>query len=399
MHTVTPMQAMSPRMAEMRVFIIGTIGFLTLVDLFAAQAILPALIRVYRVAPGAMGVAVNASTLGMAIASLGITLIAARIDVQRGIWVSLALLAIPTALLASAPDLVTFMLLRILQGVFMASAFALTMTWLGDQLSPAATQKALAAYITGVVASNLIGRLISATVSDFAGLAVNFYVFAGLNLLGAILVVLNLRTMAMMAAPQRPASPLAAWRLHLSDQGLRSAFAIGFLLLFAFIGTFTYVNFVLTRPPIAIGMMAVGFVYVVFAPSLLTTPLAAATALRLGPRRAIWLGLLTAGLGLPMLILPQLPAVLAGMTLVAAGTFFAQAIATGYVGRQARVERSAASGLYLASYYLGGLCGAAILGKVFESFGWPQTVAGIALALVLAAWLARNLRTPAPIEA
>ena len=65
---------------------------------------------------------------------------------------------------------------------------------------------------------------------------------------------------------------MAAWGDHLRDGGLRVAFAIGFCILFAFIGTFTFVNFVLVRPPLSLGMMQLGLVYVVFLPSILTTP-------------------------------------------------------------------------------------------------------------------------------
>ena len=42
-------------------FVIGVTAFLTVVDLFATQAILPALATHYGVAPAAMGVAVNAT--------------------------------------------------------------------------------------------------------------------------------------------------------------------------------------------------------------------------------------------------------------------------------------------------------------------------------------------------
>jgi YNFM family putative membrane transporter len=59
--------------------------------------------------------------------------------------------------------------------------------------------------------------VISAAVADHLGLAANVYFFALLNLAGAMLV-----------------------------------------------GTFTYVNFVLVRPPFAVGMMTLGFVYFVF---------------------------------------------------------------------------------------------------------------------------------------
>jgi predicted MFS family arabinose efflux permease len=93
-----------------------------------------------------------------------------------------------------------------------------------------------------------------------------------------------------------------------------------------------------------------------------------------------------------LLLVGSLPWVLAGMTLVAAGTFFAQAIATGHVGRAAMTDRAAASGLYLSSYYLGGLVGAALLGQVFDRFGWTLCVITIAVSLGVAATLAASLR-------
>src|SRR5881398_3399171 len=94
--------------ALLRTFVIGLTAFLTVVDLFATQAILPSLAKAYHVAPAAMGLAVNASTLGMAVAGLGVAFFSRRIDRRLGILISLALLSIPTALLAWAPDLATF---------------------------------------------------------------------------------------------------------------------------------------------------------------------------------------------------------------------------------------------------------------------------------------------------
>src|SRR6516225_5456877 len=70
-----------------------------------------------------------------------------------------------------------------------------------------------------------------------------------------------------------------------------------------------------------------------------------------------WGSLGLAALGLPLVLLPSLGAVLAGLVLIGIGTFFAQAIATGFVGRAATSNRGAASGLYLASYFFGGLVG------------------------------------------
>ena len=382
--------------AALRWLVICVTAFLTLVDLFATQAILPSLTRHYGVTPAAMGFAVNASTMGMAIAGLGIAWFSKSIDRRLGILTALALLSIPTALLASAPNLAAFTLLRVCQGLCMASAFTLTLAYLGEECSASDAGSAFAAYITGNVASNLIGRFVSAAVADHLGLASNFYFFAALNLVGALLVYFTVhRTEPMRDAGTPSQSQLAAWAMHLRNPALRATFAIGFCILFAFIGTFTYINFVLVRPPLAIGPMMLGIVYLVFLPSIATTPLAGHAVARFGTRPTIWGSLGLAMIGLPLLLASALPVVLAGMVLVAVGTFFAQAAATGFVGRAASSDRGSASGIYLASYFSGGLIGAAVLGHLFDRLGWPACVLGIAAALGAAMLLAVRLRMPA----
>jgi len=377
--------------ALLRSLVIGSTAFLTLVDLFATQAILPSLAAAYAVGPAAMGLAVNAATLGMALGSLAVAFFSRRIDRRRGVMLSLALVSLPTALLAVAPGLWTFAGLRIVQGVFMASAFALTLSYLAENCSAGETAGAFAAYITGNVASNLFGRLMSAALADHLGLAANFYVFAALNLVGAVLVYGSLARSAPAVMPTR-----LEWSKHLANPQLRAAFAIGFLILFAFIGTFSYVNFVLVREPLALGMMALGFVYLVFLPSILTTPLAGSAVARFGVRPTLWGALALAGTGLPLVLSANLVLVIIGLALLGVGTFFAQAAATGFVGRAATGDRGSASGLYLASYFFGGLAGAAVLGQLFDRFGWGACVAGIGIALAAAAWLAAQLRMPAP---
>lgn len=382
-----------------RSFVIGLTAFLTVVDLFATQAILPSLAKAYQVSPAAIGFAVNASTIGMAIAGLGVAFFSSRIDRRRGILISLTLLAVPTALLAVAPDLTTFTILRITQGLFMSTAFALTLSYLAEHCSAADTTGAFAAYITGNVASNLLGRLLSAALADHLGLAGNFYVFAVLNLAGAVLVYFTLARATPMPVAVQTRSPLSVWAEHLRNGPLRASFVIGFLILFAFIGTFTYVNFVLVREPISLSRMAVGFVYFVFLPAIVTTPLAGKAVERFGTRPTFWGALAVAGAGLPLVLLPSLPAVMAGLALIGVGTFFAQATATGFVGRTATTDRGSASGIYLACYFCGGIVGSVVLGQLFDRLGWAACVAGIGLALGAAALLALRLKMPAQVTA
>ena len=375
-----------------RSLVIGLTAFLTVVDLFATQAILPSLTKHYNVTPAAMGLAVNASTMGMAVAGLVVGFLSQHIDRRLGILFSLAFLAIPTTLLAVAPNLAVFTMLRITQGLCMASAFALTLAYLGEQCSSMDAGGAFAAYIAGNVASNLIGRLVSAAIVDTLGLASNFYFFAFLNLAGAVLVYFTIQRVRPMHSMPTTQSPFAALIAHWRNPALRATFGIGFCILFAFIGTFTFVNFVLVRPPLSLGRMDLGFVYFVFLPSIVTTLLAGNAVARFGTRPAIWGALAVAALGLPLMLSSHLAEVLAGMVLVGAGTFFAQASATSFVGQAASENRGVASGTYLACYFLGGLIGSAVLGQLFDRFGWIACVAGVGASLAVAALLTARLK-------
>ena len=377
----------------LRALVIGLTAFLTVVDLFATQAILPTLTRAYGVTPAAMGLADNSCTLGMAGAGLLVSLFSRHLDRRSGILISLALLSIPTALLSFAPDLITFAALRIMQGLCMASAFTLTLAYLGEECSAADTGSAFAAYITGNVASNLVGRLISAALADHLGLAWNFCFFAGLNLAGAALVYFTVARAAPMAQTDAPApSPAAAWIGHLQNPQLRAAFGIGFCILFAFIGTLTYVNFVLVRAPLRSARCS-------------SASFISCSCRRLS--RHCWLANSSTGSepglqcgahshsqpsGCRFFSPRPSRRVLTGMVLVAVGTFFAQATATGFVEpRCDRGPRLRKRDLFSPATSPVVSSARPFSGQVFDRAGWAACVAGIALSLVTAALLARAI--------
>lgn len=84
---------------------------------------------------------------------------------------------------------------------------------------------------------------------------------------------------------------------------------------------------------------------------------------------------------------------------MAIGTFLAQAIATGLVGRRAVTDKAGASGIYLASYYTGGLTGSLVLGQIYDQVGWPACVGTLVAALLAAIVIAHPIdSTPGPIR-
>lgn len=383
-----------PRDVVRRSTIVAMVSFLTLTDLFGAQALLPRLVEAFGTDAATMGVAVNAATFGMAVSGLVVAWFADRIDRKRGVWISLACLTVPTFLLGLVDDVGLFLALRVAQGAFMAAAFTLTMTYLSEECDVTAAGGAMAAYITGNVAANLFGRILAVSAADMFGLTGFFWIFAALNLVGAALA-LSLFGPRDARPPMRAGSPAAAWGRHLARPALRSAFAMGFAILFVFVGVFTYVNLHLTDA-LGVDEDLLGVVYLVFLPALFTTPYAAKAVSRFGPQRVFQAAGVASLAGVGLTLAPSLALVLAGLAIIGAGTFFMQAAATGFVGRTAEGDRAAANGLYLTSYYIGGLVGALALGRAHEIGAWPLVAGIVALALAATLLLAGALRHPGP---
>lgn len=223
----------------------------------------------------------------------------------------------------------------------MASAFTLTLAYLGEECTAMAAGGALAAYITGNVASNLIGRLISAGVADHLGLAANFYFFAVFNTCGR-------GTGLCDATLYRPVSgrrrAFRAWRLdrHLQPTATRGVWHR----LLHPIRVYRHFHLRKFRAGARTAIARADGPRARLLPFCLRSSprhLRARPFRTFGRQPTFWASLALAGLGLPMLLLPSLLAVVTGLMLIGVGTFFAQAAATGFVARAATTDRGSAS--------------------------------------------------------
>jgi MFS transporter, YNFM family, putative membrane transport protein len=145
--------------------------------------------------------------------------------------------------------------------------------------------------------------------------------------------------------------------------------------LFNFIATFTYLSFHLAAAPFNRSPAFLGSVFVVYlVGSLASLWLGRAIAL-LGRRNfvlcvlAVWAG------GMLASLLPSVTAIV--FTLVVASTcgILTQASSTSFVAITAKTGTSAAVGLYVMLFYIGGTFGGWLPGLAYEAGGWPYSLA------------------------
>ena len=369
--------------------IMGGAGFATLIDLFAPQAIVPSLARALDASVTVAGTALNCSVIGMAVAGLLASLFIERLGRKVVISGTLMLLGVPTALLSIPAGLVPFALLRIAQGVLMAVNFAVCIAFVAEEWgSSGRSPTVMAAYVAGNVGGQVAGRLMMGLLAQYLDWRSGFLVLAAVN--GAYGFALW-----HILADSRPdgtslepitvkKSAVSLWPIfaHLGDSRLCAAFSVGFLILFSFIGAFTYINFYLIEA-FHISIAAIGKLYLSFSVAVLATPLAGLSVRRLGYPTSLAIGGSGSLTGVALTSVADLPMVVTGIALTAAGLFFSQAVTTSFVGNTARHFKAVAGGLYLAAYYVGGIVGSVLFGLAFTRWGWSGCALLIGSAILL----------------
>ena len=382
---------------DRRKIAVATAGFCTFLTLYSPQALLPALAREFGVGAAEISAIMTASTLAIALTAPFIGAVADVLGRKRVIAAAMLAVVVPLTGAALAPDVQALIAWRFLQGLLLPPIFAVTVAYIGDEWPPAQVAGVAGIYIAGSSLGGFCGRFLPGLLSDLFGWRPAFLALAGLSLAGALMVVLLLpKEKGFIRSPGLFASAQQMLR-HLKNPQLLATYGIGFGVLFNFIAVFTYVSFHLAAPPYRFSSTLLGLIFVTYLAGTVIAPATGWMMTRLGRRRFVLAVIAVWAVGALLMLLPPIPAIIAGLTFCAGCGMLCQTIATGYVTEIAREGRSSAVGLYVTSFYAGGSMGAFLPGLAWEWGGWPATVAMVMAMLATMAGIAalayRNART------
>jgi len=369
--------------------VLGLIGTLVFLNVYAPQSLLPLLARDLGVSPVQAGSVVGATTLAIALISPLGGVLADAVGRKRVIVAAFLILTLPALLAVHATSLAQLDVARFLQGLVVPLVMVTCTAYAAEEYAGAdrgqQVARAITAYVTGTVLGGFAGRFLSGVVVGQGGgdWRLAFWMLAGTNLLGALL------TLAMLRPSRRfvPARDLrGAWndlRLHLRNRALIGTMLVGFVLLFTLVSAFTYVVLYLAAPPYRLGSAQLGGVFAVYLLGVVVTPLASRLMARSGAPRTFGVGVFVSLLGFGLTLLSPLPVIVLGLALASCGVFVGQAAALSAVQASVTRARSLASGLYSLAYYAGGAAATALGGLAYLHGGWPGAVACSVVALLL----------------
>jgi MFS family permease len=132
---------------------------------------------------------------------------------------------------------------------------------------------------------------------------------------------------------------LQLWSAQLRHPRLPFVFAIGFLVMGAFVTVYNYVGFRLIAPPFDLSATACGLIFTAYLFGMVSSSSAGALADRVGRAPVLVSGILVFAAGLALTLSPSLVAIIVGIVLITIGFFVAHAVASGWVGHLAGASK------------------------------------------------------------
>ena len=372
-------------------------GLATFAVLYCVQPLMPDFARNFSLTPAAASLSLSVSTGVLAFAMFAAGALSDAYGRKRVMAVSLLAAAVATLAAALAPNWPALIVARALAGLALSGVPAVAMAYLAEEMDRSAVGVAMGLYIAGTTIGGMGGRLLTAAIAEFAGWR------WAVGAIGAFAVV-SAVAFAFALPRERRSAPRAelvaigpALRMHLADPGLRLLFALGFLVMGAFVATYNYIGFRLAAPPFSLSQTAIGFVFVIYLLGTVASAVAGDLSGRFGRRRVILPSVALMPLGVAATLSPELWATLLGVALVTVGFFAGHSIASSWIGLRAETARAQASALYLFFYYAGSSLAGWSGGWALAAAGWPGVAAFVgALTLLACAVALRLTRVPPP---
>ncbi|NLD13725.1 MAG: MFS transporter [Gammaproteobacteria bacterium] len=367
-------------------------GFATFALLYCVQPLLPQLAEAFGVSSASSSLALSLSTLGLA-AGLLVSGALSESWGRKPVMVVALLLACGLGLAtALVRDWYLLLVLRALLGIALSGLPALAMAYIGEEFDPASLPVAMGLYIGGTALGGLLGRLLTAVLSDLGGWTLALGGIAGLGMLACVLFVWLLPpSRHFQAQPLSPGVLLGNFARHLANADLRFLFLLSFLLMGSFVALFNYIGFYLSIPPFSLSSTWIGMLFMVYLLGIWSSGAAGRRVGRQGAGVVLQQALLLMLAGVLLCLLPWLVLMVAGLALFTTGFFAAHSVASGLVGQRAGQARAQASALYLCAYYLGSSVLGYVTGWIWQHWGWTPLILSLGLALLAALLIVRRL--------
>ncbi|MGP4067090.1 MFS transporter [Halobacillus sp. B29] len=352
--------------------------------LYVFQPLLPIFVNEFQVSATESSFLMSAAVIAMVVGLFILGFAADRYGRLRLMQLSLG---VTVLLLAAMPFTSSFewlVVLRLLQGFFLAGIPAAAMGYLGEEVDPNHLGLAMTLYISSNALGGMGGRVAGGYLTDVFDWEKTLFILSAFGVAAALLFLLLLPSERYFTKGDQPLrEDFRGMLVHLKDRYMLVLFLMGLLLQIVFTAIWTYIPFHLQSDPYQWPLKWISFTYFAYVLGVLAPPLAGRLSNHFGLTKVMFSGLFILIAGAGFTALQPVSWIMAGLGVLCSGFFIAHSMAAALVSKSANHHRSGASSFYLISYYVGVAVGSTAVGTLWEKWGWSGVISTVLVFILI----------------
>lgn len=368
-------------------------SFMIFANVYVIQPLLPMLSEQYQLGTLEVGLSCTITTLTLGLSLLVFGPLSDVLGRNLLMVITMCGVVFTTFALSQVETFNQLLLLRGLQGFFLAGLPAMAIAYMGDEFSKPALVAAVGVYIGANSLGGIGGRLIGGFVGEWLGWQETFLCMSLLGFICLVIFVWLLPTSENFnAKPFKLNQMLGDMLDHLKNPVLLMAYLIGGFNFFIFLNQYSYATFMLAAEPYNLPASFLGMLFLTYLGGTFGSFISGRLSRYLSQPVVIVGGILCLMMGTVLTLQGTVLAIVSGFLINAFGFFTAHSSASSWVSRNALHSKATASSIYLVFYYLGASTGGLYLDPFWLWQAWDGVVMGSLLVLLMTFSLALVLQ-------
>lgn len=352
-------------------------SFLVFCNLYSAQPILAEFAKTYQVSITLSNWIFAGASLGLSLSLIPWALLADRFGRRLMMMISLILTAILGIILYFADSVSSWITLRVIQGVTLGGLPAVAVAYISEEFEPRSITSVVGSYIAANSLGGISGRLLGGFLADHFGLNMPMLFCGILAVIGALLIIYCLPKEQHFQKQTLEFTNLKNNLCgHIRNPKLWRTFFIGGLGFGVFINLYSVVSLRLLSEPYNFSTTQVSLLFLCYLSGTFAASLTGKLTQRYSSLQGMFFGWCVLIVGVLWLLVSSLPLIIMGLLICSVGFFTTHALASGWVGKQAKQARALASALYLSFYYFGSSVVGFYLIFLWRHFAWHSVILG-----------------------
>ncbi|WP_100332391.1 MFS transporter [Bacillus xiapuensis] len=346
-------------------------SMITYANLYFVQPVMPMFVRDFAISSAEASLSLSLSVLALMAGLLVFGLYSDRIGRRRIMDIGLVCSIIPIGLMPLLPSFASLLVLRMIQGFFLAAIPAAAIAYVSEEVERKSVGLGIMLYIASNGLGGMLGRVFIGYLADEAGWHAALYSLLAAETVLFICYIWWISPSRFFKPSQRTLKEdIRGMVRHMRDVRLLPLFLSGIMLQIAFTGVWTYMPFYLHGEPFGWSLKTISFIYLAYIAGIVGSALAGKLSQFFAKTRILTVGSLFFIGGAVMTLSPSGVWIVIGLVITCLGFFVVHSLMTAIVNERATHHKGGASSFYLFSYYLGVAIGGTLTAFIWEAIGW-----------------------------